>query len=45
MAFFRLNILAEEDIIHYENRVRQYFPIDQLFNYFATYMVDEGGKV
>ena len=49
----RLNPCAEEDVLSmrtvlYENRVRQYFPPDQIFNYFATYLVEEkvtvGGK-
>jgi len=45
----RLNVMADEydmRTVLFENRIRQYYPPDQLFNYFATYQVESnvGGR-
>jgi len=37
----RCELLAEEDVIAYENRIRQHLPPDQIFNYFSTFMVQK----
>lgn len=37
----KCELLAEEDVIAYENRIRQHLPPDQIFNYFSTYMVQK----